>query len=55
MGDKFFTRFFELLIGVDYVRPMIEAGKTAKEIKSCWKNDVRRFKKQRKPYLLYKE
>ena len=55
LGDKFFTRFFELLIGVDYVRPMIEAGKTAKEIKACWRDDVRRFKKQRKPYLLYKE
>ncbi len=55
VGEKFFTRFFELLIGVDYVRPMIVAGKSAREIKACWKDDVARFKKQRKPYLLYKE
>ncbi len=55
LGDQFFTRFFELLIGVDYVRPMIEAGKSAKDIKACWKNDVEQFKLQRKPYLLYKE
>lgn len=55
MGEKFFTRFFELLIGVDYVRPMIMAGKSAREIKATWKQDVVRFKKQRKPYLLYKE
>ena len=55
MGDSFFTRFFEKLIGVDYVRKMIEEGKSAKEIKACWKEDVRKFKKQRKPYLLYSE
>ena len=55
IGDKFFRNFFELLVGVDYVRPMIEEGKSAKEIKACWKSDVKKFKKQRKPYLLYKE
>jgi uncharacterized protein YbbC (DUF1343 family) len=32
---------------------MIEAGKTAGEIKAYWKNDVEKFKKQRAKYLLY--
>jgi uncharacterized protein YbbC (DUF1343 family) len=53
IGDRFFTPFFENLIGVGYVRKMIEDGKTAKEIKACWKGDVEKFKKQRAKYLLY--
>jgi uncharacterized protein YbbC (DUF1343 family) len=52
-GDRFFTSFFERLIGVDYVRKMIEEGKSAAEIKAMWKEDVEGFKKRRKPYLLY--
>ncbi len=55
IGDKFFRSFFEKLVGVDYVRKMIEEGKSADEIKAMWKNDVEKFKQQRKPYLLYQE
>ena len=55
MGDKFFTPFFEKLVGVDYVRVMIEEGRNADEIKARWQDDVTRFKAQRKPYLLYEE
>ena len=55
MGDKFFTPFFEKLVGVDYVRAMIEEGRNADEIKVRWQDDVTRFKAQRKPYLLYEE
>lgn len=55
MGDKFFTPFFEKLVGVDYVRSMIEEGRNADEIKARWQDDVTRFKAQRKPYLLYEE
>lgn len=55
MGDRFFSPFFEKLIGVDYVRRMIEDGKDADEIKACWKDDVEKFKVQRRPYLLYEE
>ena len=55
MGDHFFRPFFELLVGTDYVRKMIEDGKSAGEIKSRWKGDVEKFKEQRKPYLLYQE
>ena len=53
IGDRFFTPFFEKLIGVGYVRKMIESGKTAGEIRACWKSDVEKFKKQRAKYLLY--
>jgi uncharacterized protein YbbC (DUF1343 family) len=55
MGDKFFTSFFEKLIGAGYVRNMIMQGKSADEIKATWKGDVEKFRQQRKPYLLYEE
>ncbi|MBO7554220.1 MAG: DUF1343 domain-containing protein [Bacteroidaceae bacterium] len=55
MGDKFFTSFFEKLIGVDYVRQMIKQGKSAEEIKARWEPDVEKFKEQRKRYLLYEK
>lgn len=55
MGDQFFRSFFEKLIGVDYVRRMIEEGKSADEIKAMWCGDVEKFRKQRRPYLLYEE
>lgn len=53
IGDSFFTPFFEKLIGVDYVRKMIEEGCSAEQISKCWQKDIETFKKQRKPYLLY--
>lgn len=55
MDDYFFRSFFENLIGVNYVRKMIIEGKSAGEIKAKWQSDVEKFKKQRKPYLLYAE
>lgn len=55
LGDKFFTSFFELLVGVDYIRKSIIDGKSGDEIKSMWQGDVAKFKLQRKPYLLYDE
>lgn len=55
MGDAFFTSFFEKLMGVDYVRQMIQEGKSADEIKAMWAEDVSKFTIQRKPYLLYEE
>lgn len=53
--DKFFRSFFEKLIGDGNIRTMIAEGKTAAEIKATWADDVEAFKKQRRPYLLYKE
>lgn len=55
MDNFFFSAFFEKLVGVDYIRKMIIAGKTAEEIKSTWEDDVKQFIIQRKPYLLYEE
>ena len=55
MDDYFFRPFFELLTGRDYVRKMIKQGKNADEIKAMWKEDVDKFKIQRKPYLIYEE
>ena len=55
LGDKFFTSFFEKLIGRGDIRQMIIDGKSAAEIKAGWTKDVEKFKKQRKPYLLYAE
>lgn len=55
MGDKFFTSFFEKLVGVDYIREDIIVGRSAAEIKKRWQDDVEQFKKQRRPYLLYLE
>jgi uncharacterized protein YbbC (DUF1343 family) len=55
LDDHFFRSFFENLIGVDYVRKMIKEGKSADEIRAAWQDDVKQFKQQRKPYLLYAE
>ena len=55
MGDKFFRNFFELLIGRGDIRQMIEQGKSAEDIKATWADDVKRFREQRRPYLLYDE
>ncbi|KUL19878.1 MAG: hypothetical protein XE13_0329 [Proteiniphilum sp. 51_7] len=55
MGEQFFTPFFEKLVGVDYIRQDIIAGKSAEEIKEKWFCDVVQFKQQRKRYLLYEE
>ena len=55
LGEQFFTRFFELLAGRGDIRQMIMDGKSADEIKATWKEDVEKFKQQRKPYLLYAE
>ncbi len=52
-GRKFLSSFFERLIGVDWVRGMIEKGASAEDIKARWAGDVEAFKKARKPYLLY--
>lgn len=55
IGDKFFTSFFEKLIGRGDIRTMIENGMSAADIKATWAGDVEKFKAQRRPYLLYPE
>lgn len=55
IGDKFFTSFFEKLAGKRDIRGMIEDGMDAAMIKETWQDDVKAFKQQRRPYLLYAE
>ena len=55
IGEKFFTSFFDKLMGTASVREMIMQGKTAAEIKASWRTDDEKFCQQRRKYLLYKE
>lgn len=55
LDDHFFRPFFEKLVGVSYIRKMIMEGRSADEIKAMWKDDIEKFRQQRKPYLLYAE
>ena len=53
IGDKFFTPMFEKLVGVNYVRTMIEEGASEEEIRSRWTQEVEDYKLKRQQYLLY--
>ncbi len=53
IGERFFPRFFDLLMGRRDIKQMIMEGRTAAEIKATWADDVARFKQQRQPYLIY--
>ena len=55
LGEKFFTRFFEKLVGVEYIRTMIMEGRSAAEIRARWQSDIEQFKALRRKYLLYAE
>ncbi|MEK5521642.1 hypothetical protein B5V89_13580 [Heyndrickxia sporothermodurans] len=44
---------FDQLIGNGWVRKAINDGTSLKEIESNWKNDLKKFEKTRKKYLLY--
>jgi uncharacterized protein YbbC (DUF1343 family) len=45
--------FFDKLCGTASVREMVIAGKTAKEIRASWQEDLIAYKKKRNTYLLY--
>ena len=51
--EKFFNSFFDKLAGTDKLRLQIIEGKTVKEIKESWQEDLDNFKVIRKKYLLY--
>ena len=55
LGEKFFTRFFEKLVGVEYIRTMIMEGRSAAEIRARWQSDIEQFTALRRKYLLYAE
>ena len=51
--EKFFNSFFDKLAGTEKLRIQITSGKTSKEIKETWQEDLENFKTLRKKYLLY--
>jgi len=51
--EKFFNNFFDKLVGTDKLRLQIISGKTTKDIKESWKEDLSKFKEMREKYLLY--
>ncbi len=55
--EKFFSnaRFFDLLAGGKELRTMITEGKTEKEIRESWQEDLNIYNKTRAKYLLYPE
>ncbi len=55
LGKQFFTSFFDKLMGRSDIKQMIMDGKSNDEIRATWKDDVDKFKKQRAPYLIYKD
>lgn len=55
LQPKFFTSFFNLLVGDRRVQQMIKDGKTASEIRAIWQDDINTFRALRAPYLLYPE
>ncbi len=50
---EFFNDFFDLLAGTDTLRKQIENGVSVKKIRASWQEDLEKFKKRRKPYLIY--
>lgn len=51
--DKFFNSYFDTLAGGPGLRKQIEAGMSMKDIRKSWKPGIRKFKEERKEYLLY--
>ncbi len=51
--DKFFNSYFDTLAGGPTLREQIIAGMSAKDIRKTWKPGIRKFKAERKKYLLY--
>jgi uncharacterized protein YbbC (DUF1343 family) len=49
----FRTQRFDRLMGVSWVREMINAGKSSEEIRKRWQQDDEEFKDLREKYLLY--
>ncbi len=50
----FFNNYFDKLAGTDQLRKQIEAGFTEAQICQSWQKDLRRFRRIRKKYLLYR-
>ncbi len=51
--EKYFNKFFNRLAGNSSLQKQIKEGLTAGEIKKTWQEELTKFKKIRKKYLLY--
>jgi uncharacterized protein YbbC (DUF1343 family) len=51
--NDFFNSYFDRLAGTPELREQIIAGKSEEEIRKSWQEDIDRYKKIRKKYLLY--
>ena len=54
-SESFLTRpkWFDLLMGTNQVRLDMLNGKSEKEIRSAWLEDLNKYKEMRKKYMLY--
>jgi uncharacterized protein YbbC (DUF1343 family) len=53
--DQFFNSFFYNISGTDQLKKQILQGKSEKEIRKSWQPGLKKFKKIRKKYLIYKD
>jgi uncharacterized protein YbbC (DUF1343 family) len=51
--NDFFNSYFDKLAGTSELREQVIAGKSEEEIRKSWQEDIDRYKKIRKKYLLY--
>lgn len=54
-AQKVDKRKFSIRAGNEKLQQQIEAGVLEEDIRKSWVNEVREFKKMRKPYLIYNE
>ncbi|MDA3953598.1 MAG: DUF1343 domain-containing protein [Bacteroidales bacterium] len=53
--EHFFNSFFYNISGTDQLKKLILQGKSAEEIRKSWQPGLKKFKKTRKKYLIYKD
>lgn len=53
-GITFFNNYFDKLAGTDSLREQIIAGKSEKEIRAGWQQELKKFRNIRENYLLYR-
>ena len=53
--NNFFNTFFYNISGTDQLKKQIVQGESAKQIRKSWQPALRKFKKMRKKYLIYKD
>ena len=52
-NHKFFNNYFDKLAGTSRLKKQIDEGLSEKEIRASWQNNLEKFEKIRRKYLLY--